>query len=56
MKKRKADQFRLIRVRIAYNKTCDQCISQEGGHYCLLWGKIIKDMNLYRCKDWKGEL
>ena len=34
-------------------KQCDNCVSQEGRHYCLFHGKQIKNMDIYRCADWK---
>jgi len=33
--------------------SCDNCNSQEDGHYCLLHTKQIKNMNKVRCMDWK---
>jgi len=33
-------------------KPCDTCDCQEGRHYCLLYGKFIKNMDVYGCEDW----
>ena len=36
------------------DKNCDNCDSQEeGGHYCLLHGKVMKNMNITVCPDWE---
>lgn len=33
--------------------SCDFCASQEdGGHYCLLHSRQMKNMNTLRCSDW----
>lgn len=37
-------------------KTCDNCDSQEGHHYCLLHGKIMKNMDINCCPDWTENL
>lgn len=34
-------------------KSCDFCNSQEGGHYCLLHTRQMKNMNLLTCPDWR---
>lgn len=34
-------------------KSCDECEYQEWGHYCLLHSKMMKNMNIKRCKDWE---
>lgn len=31
-------------------KTCDNCSSQEGRHYCLLHSKIVKNMDISSCE------
>ncbi len=37
------------------DESCDSCDAQEeGGHYCLLHSKQIKNMDLYCCADWAG--
>lgn len=33
--------------------SCDDCVSQNGGHYCLMHSRPMKNMNLYRCGDWQ---
>jgi hypothetical protein len=33
--------------------SCDTCSSQEGRHYCLLHGMIVKNMDIVKCCDWK---
>ena len=33
-------------------KSCDTCDCQEGRHYCLLYGKSIKNMDISHCDDW----
>jgi hypothetical protein len=34
--------------------SCDNCASQEvGGHYCLLHGQQMRDMDLLTCSDWE---
>ncbi len=36
--------------------SCDFCESQEeGGHYCLLHGIFVKNMDRKRCNDWKED-
>ena len=32
---------------------CDNCDCQEGRHYCLLHGKVIKNMDISTCPDWE---
>lgn len=33
--------------------SCDYCNSQEdGGHYCLLHGEQMKNMDIVKCDDW----
>ena len=33
--------------------SCDYCASQEdGGHYCLLHSRQMKNMDMLRCSDW----
>ncbi|MFA5187545.1 MAG: hypothetical protein WC551_13785 [Patescibacteria group bacterium] len=33
--------------------SCDYCASQEdGGHYCLLHSRTMKNMDTLRCSDW----
>ena len=38
---------------IGWFTTCDYCESQEGSHYCLLHGCIVKNMDTVRCEDYK---
>jgi hypothetical protein len=33
-------------------KQCDNCESQEGRHYCLLYGVQVKNMDVARCRFW----
>jgi len=33
-------------------KSCDTCESQEGRHYCLLHGVMVKNMDMKRCDFW----
>ena len=33
------------------SKSCDECASQEGRHYCLLHGITLKNMDTIRCRD-----
>ena len=36
--------------------SCDRCENQEtGGHYCLLLGRIMKNMDAMTCKNWTAE-
>lgn len=35
------------------DKSCDNCQSQEGRHYCLLHSRQVKNMDTVRCKDWE---
>jgi len=37
------------------DKTCDTCDSQEGRHYCLLYGVDVKNMDIMVCDDWIEE-
>ena len=38
-------------------KSCDTCESQEeGGHYCLLHTKTLKNMNIIYCDDWEEKM
>lgn len=32
-----------------YEPTCDDCVCQEGRHYCLLHTRTVKNMDLMRC-------
>jgi hypothetical protein len=34
-------------------QVCDTCDSQEGRHYCLLHGKVMKNMDISKCNDWR---
>ena len=34
-----------------FNLSCDDCKSQEGRHYCLLYGLEIKNMDIHVCDD-----
>ena len=34
-------------------KPCDDCDSQEGHHYCLLRGMVVKNMDIMTCDDFK---
>jgi len=34
-------------------KSCDFCFAQEGRHYCLLHDRVMKNMNIKRCDDWR---
>jgi hypothetical protein len=37
-------------------KSCDTCESQEEGrHYCLLHGVVIKNMDIKRCEFWSRD-
>jgi hypothetical protein len=31
--------------------TCDDCVYQEGRHYCLLHTRTVKNMDIMRCGD-----
>lgn len=42
-----------LKLRPRKVKTCDTCNSQEGKHYCLLWSKVIKNMDIKGCQDWE---
>jgi hypothetical protein len=33
-------------------QSCDTCESQEGRHYCLLYGAQVKNMDKVRCIFW----
>lgn len=35
-------------------KSCDNCVAQEGRHYCLLHSKQIKNMDASRCDKWEA--
>lgn len=36
--------------------SCDNCIAQEdGGHYCLLYGTTVLDMDVTTCADWEAK-
>jgi len=35
-----------------YLDSCDFCESQEGSHYCLLYGCTVRNMNIVKCDDW----
>jgi hypothetical protein len=39
----------------AWEESCDNCINQEGRHYCLLYGCQMKNMDTIRCGDWKSK-
>ena len=44
------------RSAIKYSDSCDFCTFQEsGGHYCLLFGIIIKNMDIKTCADWTNK-
>ena len=33
--------------------SCDHCSNQEdGGHYCLMHSRTMKNMDTLRCSDW----
>lgn len=34
-------------------KSCDNCRSQEGRHYCRLWGLTMKNMDTKHCNEWQ---
>ena len=43
-----------IRETEDFERSCDQCDCQEdGGHYCLLHGVQMKNMNIMTCDDWE---
>lgn len=45
---------KLILRKSKNNKSCDNCQAQEeGGHYCLLHTKILKNMNIIYCEDYR---
>lgn len=34
--------------------SCDNCVAQEEGrHYCLLHGRVMRDMDTVTCEDWE---
>uniref|UniRef100_A0A6H1ZFN6 Uncharacterized protein n=1 Tax=viral metagenome TaxID=1070528 RepID=A0A6H1ZFN6_9ZZZZ len=34
-------------------RCCDTCEGQEeGGHYCLIHGEVVKNMDLCACVEW----
>ena len=33
--------------------SCDWCDCQEGRHYCLLHGIVVKNMDVTRCPNWE---
>lgn len=35
--------------------TCDDCVSQECRHYCLLHGESVKNMDIMTCDDYEEE-
>lgn len=39
-----------------WESSCDNCTSQEGGHYCLLYSIDIKNMDIWRCGDYSRRL
>jgi len=45
-----AETYRMYEA--AGDRSCDNCASNEGGHYCLLFTCGIKNGNLRICKDW----
>ena len=36
-----------------WEPSCDDCVIQEGRHYCLMHSRPMKNMNLYRCGYWQ---
>lgn len=34
-------------------KSCDNCRHQEGRHYCLFHGESVKNMDIFRCGNWR---
>lgn len=36
-------------------KSCDNCDSQEGRHYCLHHSQQVRNMDIVRCFDWKAK-
>lgn len=43
----------LIKASKDPNKLCDNCIYQEGNHYCLLHSVSVKNMDIVACKDFE---
>jgi len=37
-----------------YTKSCDFCRHQEGRHYCLLHGTVVKNMDTVKCDEWQS--
>lgn len=50
--KRKENRFKHTGIWV---DSCDNCNCQEGGHYCLLHGDTVRDMNVTRCNDWEAK-
>lgn len=36
------------------DKSCDNCVFQEGRHYCLLHTTQVKNMDATRCPSWSA--
>lgn len=45
---------RAIRMAEHWEMTCDDCLLQEGRHYCLLRSHHISNMDLKRCDDFSS--
>jgi len=39
----------VVRLAEHWERTCDDCVAQEGRHYCLFLSRTIKNMDLMRC-------
>lgn len=38
---------------VEWGESCDNCTNQEdGGHYCLLHGIPVKNMDIVQCHEW----
>lgn len=45
-----------IRSTKDWKNSCDWCVCQEdGGHYCLLYGETMKNMDIKTCDEWTAK-
>ena len=38
-----------------WDVSCDNCDGQEGGHYCLLHGLTVRNMDTKTCAEWMAK-
>ena len=53
---KKQAKFPPIRLTKSWVNSCDQCIHQEGSHYCMFQGKSMKNMDIKRCSAFDDKL